>query len=68
MINTRKIQGRMRELGIRQADVAKTLGLAEPTVSQKINGRRPMDLDEAKKLAQMLHIEKCDFGVYFFSL
>jgi predicted transcriptional regulator len=68
MINTRKIKGRMQELGVLQADVAKTLGLAEPTVSQKINGKRPMDLDEAKKLAQMLNIDKCDFGAYFFSI
>lgn len=66
MLNTDKIKGRMRELGIVQSDVAKVLNLAEPTVCQKINGRRPMDLDEAKMLAEMLNIDKSEFGVYFF--
>ena len=67
MINTNKIKGRMREMEIVQADVAKTLGLAEATVSQKINGKRPMDLDEAMKLAEMLKISDPDFGAYFFT-
>ena len=66
MLNTDKIKGRMRELGIVQADVAKRLNLAEPTVCQKINGKRPMDLDEAKALAEMLVIDKSEFGTYFF--
>lgn len=67
MLNTNKIKGRMKELGIVQADVAKRLELAEPTVSQKINGKRPMDLNEARALAEMLHIGNEDFGAYFFS-
>lgn len=68
MLNTNKIKGRMKELGFLQSDVAKRLNLAEPTVSQKINGKRPMDLDEAKALAEMLHIDKSEFGAYFFSM
>ena len=67
MINTNKIKGRMRELELVQADVAKALGLAEATVSQKLNGKRPMDLDEAAKLAEMLEIGDPDFGAYFFA-
>ena len=67
MINTNKIKGRMREMEIVQADVAKELGLAEATVSQKLNGKRPMDLDEAMKLAEMLKIGDPDFGAYFFT-
>lgn len=67
MLNSNKIKGRMKELGIVQADVAKRLNLAEPTVSLKINGKRPMDLDEARALAEMLQIDNCDFGAYFFS-
>ena len=68
MINTNKIKGRMRELEIVQADVAKTLGLSQVTVCQKINGQRPMDLDEAMKLAEMLKISDPDFGEYFFTV
>ncbi len=67
MLNTNKIKGRMKELGFVQADVAKRLKLAEPTVSQKINGKRPMDLNEARALAEMLHIDNSEFGTYFFS-
>lgn len=67
MLNSNKIKGRMKELGIVQADVAKRLKLAEPTVSQKINGKRPMDLEEARALAKMLQIDNGEFGVYFFS-
>ena len=49
MVNANKIKGRMRELGITQADVAKFLNVAQPTVNQKINNIRPFDLDEAEK-------------------
>lgn len=67
MLNSNKIKGRMKEMGIIQADVAKKLNLAEPTVSQKLNGKRPMDLDEARALADMLKIDNSEFGAYFFS-
>lgn len=67
MINSSKIKGRMVEMGINQKDVAKELNIAPPTVSQKINNIRPMDLDEAEILAKMLKIPLSDFGEYFFS-
>ena len=62
MINSSKIKGKMVEMGINQKDVAKELNLAPPTVSQKINNIRPMDLDEAEALAKMLKIPLSDFG------
>lgn len=67
MINTFKIKGRMAEMGITQKDVASNLHVAPPTVSQKINNIRPMDLDEAEEMAKMLKIADDDFAVYFFS-
>ncbi len=67
MINSAKIKGRMVELGITQADVARHLKLAQPTINQKINNIRPMDLDEAEELADLLQIEKGDFSAYFFT-
>lgn len=66
MINTNKIKGRMAELQITQKDVANSLGLAQPTINQKINNIRPMDLNEAEKLSDLLHIKPEDFAVYFF--
>lgn len=67
MINTRKIKGRMVEMGITQKDVSIALGLAQPTINQKINNIRPMDLDEAEKLADLLKIPSAEFATYFFS-
>lgn len=67
MINTDKLKGRMREMRITQADVAKKLNIAQPTVNQKINNVRPFDLEEAETLAKMLNIEAGDFGTYFFA-
>ncbi len=66
-MNTNKLKGLMKELNITQADVAKELDIAQPTANQKINNIRPFDLDEAEKLANMLHIEAGDFGTYFFA-
>ena len=57
----------MREMGIVQKDVAVKLNIAPPTVSQKLSGVRPMDLEEAKMLAEMLNITDRDFGQYFFA-
>lgn len=67
MVNTNKIKGRMRELDITQAEVAKALKIAQPTANQKINNIRPFDLNEAELLAKMLNIDAGDFGTYFFA-
>ena len=67
MPNAQEIKNRMRDRGITQKDIAAALGIAAPTVSQKINGIRPMDLDEARKIAAMLEIESGEFGEYFFA-
>ena len=56
----------MAELQLTQKDIADSLGLAQPTVNQKINNIRPMDLNEAEKLSILLNISPDDFAVYFF--
>lgn len=65
MINTNKVKGRLVELGYTQADGAKCLNIAQPTFNQKINNIRPMDLDEAEKLAAFLKIEDSEFPLFF---
>lgn len=67
MLNTRKIKARLIELGLTQKDVAEALNIAPATVSQKINAIRPMSLQEARVLSELLQLDKSDFGVYFFS-
>lgn len=67
MLNINKVRGRMAELRLTQRDVASALGVAVPTASQKLNRVRPMDLDEAEKLARLLQLEDSQFGEYFFA-
>ena len=67
MLNVNKIRGRLAELNLTQKDVATALGIAPPTASQKLNRVRPMDLDEAEKLAQLLQIKDNEFREYFFA-
>ena len=67
MPNAQLIKERMSEKGIAQKDLAEAMGIAAPTVSQKINGIRPMNLDEARTMAAMLGIESGEFGRYFFA-
>ena len=67
MLNVDKVRGRLAELRLTQKDVANALGIAVPTASQKLNRVRPMDLDEAEKLADLLKIEDSQFGEYFFA-
>ena len=67
MLNVDKVRGRMAELRLSQKDVADALGIAASTASQKLNRVRPMDLDEAEKLSQLLKLEDSQFGEYFFA-
>ena len=46
----------MAELQLTQKDVAKVLNIAQSTANQKINNIRPMDLDEAEKICDLLKI------------
>jgi len=66
LINTGKVKGRLAELGLTQRDVAEALKIAQPTANQKINNIRPMDLNEAEKLAVLLCLNPEDFQLYFF--
>ena len=56
----------MAELQLTQKDVAKVLNIAQSTANQKINNIRPMDLDEAEKICDLLKIKPTEFEIYFF--
>lgn len=60
-----KIKGRMTELGIKQKDVAKAWNCAEPAENQKLNGVRPIDLEEADILARLLKFSKMEYYHFF---
>lgn len=67
MVNSRKIRGRMVELGVTQKKLAEIIGRSQTTVSQKLSGVRPMWLDEAESIAEALSIPNSEFGCYFFN-
>ena len=69
MISTNKIKGRMAELQLTQKDIAKkeVWDCALPTVSQKINGIRPVSLDEADSLAKLLQLSNEEYKEFFFA-
>lgn len=67
MVNSELIKDRMRKKNKTQRDIADALQLKTPTVSLKINNKRPMFLDEAEKIAKILDISDNEFGSYFFS-
>lgn len=66
MVNTLKIKSRMVELGLNQKDLANALGISSPTVSQKINNKRPMNLSEVQELVKLLKINEYELIKYFF--
>jgi DNA-binding helix-turn-helix protein len=66
MINAGKIKGKMVEMQITQRDVADKLEIAQSTLNLKINNRRPMNLNEAEKICELLNISANEFGEYFF--
>lgn len=67
MVNSERIKERLKELGLTQKDAAICMRCAQATASQKINNRRPMYLDEAERLSQLLKIEQELFCTYFFA-
>ena len=66
MINSNKLKGRMRELGVTQKVMAEILNKSEPAVCQKINNVRPTTIDEAKTIASVLKIDDSELKEYFF--
>ncbi|KAA3381222.1 DUF739 family protein [Phascolarctobacterium faecium] len=67
MIAINKIKGRLAEKSLTQGDVAKAWKCATPTVSQKLNGKRPMNLDEAEILGKLLELDDKEYYEFFLS-
>lgn len=66
MVASDMIKGKIKESGMTQKIIAREMGLAQGTLSQKINNERPLFLDEACRLAEILGI-KNEFFTYFFA-
>lgn len=67
MVNSKLLKLRAKNMGVRQLDLAEALGIKQSSVNLKINNQRPMTVDEAEIIAELLNISDEMFGVYFFS-
>ena len=60
-----KLRGRMKEMHVTQAEIAKLLGIKECTVSQKLNNRRKIKLCEAKKFPSTSTYQITNLSLFF---
>lgn len=61
-----KVKDLMRSMGIRQSKLAEMLGLTQGCFSLKLNGERPLMMDEAREIQKYLGISDNDFVSYFY--
>lgn len=67
MVNSEKVKQRMKMLGITQTDLADKLSMSMPGLSLKLNNKRPLLLEEAEAISQILEIKDKEFRSYFFA-
>ena len=67
MINTLKIKEKMDALNLKQKEIAENIGIAGSSLSLKIHNKRPMNLNEANILADILEIKTDEIKEYFFA-
>ncbi len=66
MPNEKKIKARIVELGLTIGILADEMGLSAYTLGQKISGKSPMTLKEARYLKDRLNIADEEVVLYFF--
>ena len=57
-ILTERIQERMNELKLSQADLAELTGISKPSISQYLSGKNEPRLDKIKKIAEVLLVSE----------
>jgi transcriptional regulator with XRE-family HTH domain len=65
--NEKKIKARMIEEGLTIAKISTEMGITAYTLGQKILGKTPMTIHEARFLQQKLKISDNDIVTYFFN-
>ena len=63
-----KLKGRMKELNVRQIDLAKELGMALSTFSLRIMGVHYFTQPDIAKMIEVLDIPKEQVADYFFAI
>lgn len=59
------LSGRLRQLELTQADVAKKLGVGQPAISSRFNGRVPWTSDEMYKILDLCRARPEELHLYF---
>lgn len=62
-----KLNGKIVEICGTQAKFAKTMGISEHTVSEKLNSKRDWKQQEIQKICIILNINVSDIPTYFFA-
>ena len=61
----RYLSGRLRQLGIRQTDLARAMGLSEASISHRFRGRTPLSIDEMYQLLDICRAQPEELHIYF---
>lgn len=67
MYQYRKLKGRIKELYGSQAAFAEAIGMSHNTVCKKLTGRIGISQCDVERWAELLKIERCDYGEYFYT-
>lgn len=59
------LAGRLKQLGIRQQDLAGPLGMNVSSVSHRFTGRTPWSVDEMYKLMDICRADPSELHIYF---
>ncbi len=62
-----RLRGRIRAVYHTQASFAKSMGLSECALSQKLNGHTEWTADEIRKACELLEIPANELHIYFFT-
>ena len=65
--NYDKLKGRMRELGITQATLAKRIGISPCSLNLTLRNRRNFRQDEIQRACAALQLRAEDIEIYFFN-
>ena len=66
VMNIQKLKAALVEKGFTQRSLSKEMNVSKNTLNAKINGKTPISIQEATKLAEVLNLSKEEFDTIFF--
>ena len=67
IFNNSKVLGRMREMGLTQAQTAEAIGISSSALAFKLKGERYFDQDDIRQLVDVLKVPADQIQAYFFT-